>query len=257
MFGDLSPERLNAALRYLEASLVEGGEHPSRLNDLAVAYGLRDGWHAEPLDLLYALSASTRAVALAPDSAEIAFNHALFLGWADLLDASRAAWRSYLDRFAEPGFREEAEEQYLRTRERLAESVKPEVLDELVQEARNGRFGAAVELAARDPQRARELGADHLLGAWGKAWLSDEQDEAERVLAAARQLGSRLAIGSGDCTVSSAVAAIQATTDGAPCTRTPRFRPIVLSSQPSPPARSFSSIAATLSFSGFSSRDFS
>ena len=206
---------LQRAVRELSGAASRSPDDPALLTDLAVAHALLGASEGDPRDLLRALAATDRALALAPDAAAPAFDRALLLEQLGLDDSARLAWRRYLARHDEPGFADEARDADRRLRQRIAASTAPDDLDQIARQAADGSDGAALALAAAgspalDLQRARELAFDHLLGAWGEARGAGDPAAADRILATVRRLGSAIHNAHGDCTVSASVARIDA-----------------------------------------------
>jgi len=204
------------SIRQLERARAADPDDPEVLNDLAVAYSLRASHSRDPRDLLRAVVEVYRAGRMAPEAAAPAFNRALFLEWLGLLESASRAWERYLAAFEEPGFREEAVSALDRVRRRLDGGLGPTGLGMLAARVRRGADSAALTAVLDDLQRARELGMEHLLAAWGTAHRAGDVVTTERLLDSARRLGAAIAERHGECSVSSMAEAIDRAHGDAP-----------------------------------------
>lgn len=172
-------------------------------SDLAAVYLVRGQRLDQPRDLVRALEAAQRAVALDGGLPEARFNLAL-ASEALLLPSARRRWQEYRDRTPERDWAGEAEP-------RLAEAVAPPTSEfgdpersRLAEAARQGDLRTVRELVRTYPQEAREHGEEDLLAGWAETAGRDRQ-----ALDAARAIGGALAL-RGETLLRDSVAAIDA-----------------------------------------------
>ncbi|HMB54893.1 MAG TPA: tetratricopeptide repeat protein, partial [Thermoanaerobaculia bacterium] len=205
-----SRQSIDRSLDRLGAALTAMPGEPDLLNDAAVAHALRADLGDDPRDLLLALELFDRALHVAPDHAPARFNRALVLTAMPLPGSAEIAWRHYLELPDEPGYRDEAYRALGAVGSTLGTAAMPERLRRLAKEARDGTIEPLLDLVASDPQRARELGLEHLLPAWAGARRTGDLAGADRLLTAARRLGQRLEDTNGECSLASMVEEIDA-----------------------------------------------
>lgn len=195
------------AVQMLE-TLAEKHSGDARIHsDLAAAYLVRAQRCERPADLLRALEAVEKAVSLDPGLPAAVFNQGLIHGSLELRSTARQAWERYLGLDPSSPWSEEAREllDALRDPESWAD-VKPE-LEGLLR----GEDTAALRRRI-DPFRraARRYVEEQVLPAWAEAFLSGNQADASRELAAARKIASVLAELGGDSLLLEAVKRIEA-----------------------------------------------
>ena len=152
--------------------------------DLSAAYLIRAEHGGVPRDLLAAVEAAERALEHAPRSRSALYNRALALQRFGLADVAAAAWREYLAMDARSPWAGEA-------RRRLG-VVSGGPVRPAPPPATDAALAVYAAYARADPQAARLLGQDRLLGEWGAAVLAGDPAMAERHLSHAEALGEAL-----------------------------------------------------------------
>lgn len=176
--------------------------------DLSAAYLLRAEQGGSPRDLLAAAEAAERALELAPANPSALYNRALALQRLGLADVAAWGWREYLAVDASSPWAAEA-------RRRLAIAAGGPVSPAPPPPA-DAPLAAYADYARAEPQAARLLGQDSLLGAWGDAVLSGDTAGAVDALRRAGALGEALRRRpGGDGTLADMVDAIRAAGGGA------------------------------------------
>lgn len=171
--------------------------------DLSAAYLLRAEQNGAPRDLLAAVEAAERALELVPDNRAALFNRALALQRFGLPDAAARAWREYVAVDAASAWATEARRRLALTAEGATSPAPPPPARASVE--------AYADYAWADPQAARLLGQDRLLGEWAAAVLSGQRPRAEDALRRAGALGEMLRRRpGGDGTLADMVGAIRA-----------------------------------------------
>lgn len=174
--------------------------------DLSAAYLIRAEQITAPRDLLSAAEAAERALENEPGNRSALYNRALALQRFGLVDAAAAAWRQYLAADSASPWAAEA-------RRRLASLMAVRAAPPPAPDAPPSAYA---DYARTDPQGARLLGQDSLLGAWGAAVLAGDAPAAEWHLRRAETLGNALRERpGGDQTLWDAVQAIHAAEGGA------------------------------------------
>ena len=140
---------------------------------------------------------------LAPEMPEAAFDRAWLLDQLHLRGQAAAAWHRYLDLDADSPWAGEA-------RERLAilEADPGDPRRSILDSARALADNLPVAVAA-DPQAAREVALDELLGTWGKRYSAGDDVDAEASLIAAEAIGAALVEQGGDRTIADSCATIR------------------------------------------------
>ncbi|HYD54183.1 MAG TPA: CHAT domain-containing protein [Gemmatimonadaceae bacterium] len=184
---------VDASISILER-LAETAPTAAILTDLAAARHVRWERGGSVRDLLAALDASDRAVALDETSPAARFNLALALERLHLDRMAAEAWRDYLVRERDGAWRAEGERRATALRRSHARAPS---YDEP-----SPRLRAWAE---RNAQGARELAMDEWLPAWGAAVMTAPM-RADSILEATRALAVPLR----DSTVAHAVASIDA-----------------------------------------------
>lgn len=192
-------EQVDAAVRALE-ELTHASPSAPRWSDLAAAYLVRAVYRGDPADLLTALDAADRALALEPELPEAVFNRALLLTRLSLWDEAREGFQ--ISAKLEPGTPWSAEASdrsaALRgptdARAKLDAAVRagPQELARTVEDLR---------------QETRLYVQEALLPAWGEAYPGGD---AEVHLRKAAALAEALAAAGGDRTAAEGVAAVRA-----------------------------------------------
>lgn len=176
--------------------------------DLSAAYLLRAERGGSPRDLLSAVEAAEQALQLAPRNRTALFNRALALQRFGLADVAAWGWREYLAVDAKSPWAGEA-------RRRLAVATAGPVRPAPAPDS-GASPSALTEYARTDPQAARLLGQDRLLGEWAEAVLAGQAARADALLDRARALADALrARPGGDQTLADAVQAIRVQQGGA------------------------------------------
>jgi CHAT domain-containing protein len=189
-----------AALSSLSAA-AESTNDARAWNDLAVAFHETAIRHDAPELFADALAAADRSLSRDAALPEGRFNRALILEHLGLNDDARIAWEAYL--VSEPGnaWAVEAREHD----RRLAPPVPfLQALDRTTTPA------ALAALIREQPQEARTVGQQEILGRWGVAVARNDAAGAGRNLALARTIGDELQRRNGDRMLQRAVGAIDA-----------------------------------------------
>jgi CHAT domain-containing protein len=152
--------------------------------DLSAAYLIRAERGGTPRDLLAAVEAAERALEHRPANLAALYNRALALQRFGLADAAAWAWREYLAVDAASPWADEA-------RRRLAVAVGGPVRPVPPPDSAASQAEYA-DYARRDPQAARVLGQDRLLGDWAAAVLAGDPARAEAWLRRATAVGDAL-----------------------------------------------------------------
>lgn len=172
------------------------------LADLAAAYLVRAERAGTPRDLLAALEAAEQALEHQPEHRAAAYNRALALERFGLVEEAGDAWQAYAAADSATGWGLDARRRQAGLQALPAEAARPSA------EAPEAAYAA---YAAADPQRARELGWCHVLGAWGTAAIAGEGEAAAAHLRRAEALGAALERRpGGDATLADGIRAIHA-----------------------------------------------
>jgi CHAT domain-containing protein len=163
-------------------------------SDLSAAHLQHSLTVSDPYELVLALAAADRAVAIAPSLLSAHFNRALACERFSLRREARAEWQFLVDRERDPGWRQEA-------RSRAAAVIRPPAASDwnsslaAVEEAiQQGNVGKARSIVTGSPQRFREYVEGKLL----PTWAMQQGAEAQRSLTMARTVGQALAASGGD-----------------------------------------------------------
>lgn len=167
---ELRRGRPGEAIRLLERAVEETPEDPRLQSDLAAAYLERAETEDEPRDLVAALGAAGRGIALDDRFSEAAFNRALALERLQLWEVAAEAWERVTELEADPGWRDEARERHVRLRSRPSyaetwQAARGEILTAI----RGGDRSSLLELVVHHPQAVRQWAQDELLGEWAEA----------------------------------------------------------------------------------------
>jgi CHAT domain-containing protein len=180
------------AVRILEAGIEVYPADAALYNNLAVVH-FAEAEKNEPHQLILALSASHRSVALDGSLPEAVFNHALILERLHLYEQSRLAWRRYLDLDGASEWAGEARA-HLYYLERPIED--PVELATAAIEA--GKLQQAGEMISRSTQSVRFHVENELLPEWARAIEQSDHQSAEKFLGLAESFSSMLLERSGD-----------------------------------------------------------
>jgi CHAT domain-containing protein len=193
-------ERSVTSLRRLAAR----SDRPAAvLADLAAALIVRAEHAQAPRDLLEAYGAAEDALRHDPRHPPALYNAALALDRIGLVDEGMRAWRAYLAVDARSGWADEGRRRLAALQAVAAPRTPP---------AEDASPRAYETWAAAEPEGARELAMDRLLGAWGTAAEAGDTIRAARLLERAAAVGAALARRpGGDASVADAVAAIRST----------------------------------------------
>jgi CHAT domain-containing protein len=204
MSGDV-----DSAVRRLERATDLRPKDAVLQSDLAAAYLAQARQEQNARDLVLAYQAADRAVSADPALIEARFNRALALDTLLLTGRALIAWQEVLDREpASSGWAQEAAARLASLRQPPGGSWS-EVEPRLGEAARAGDRKTVETLVDRFPQEARLYVEDELLSLWGEAVQKGDEADAERALAAARDIAEVLAA-RGEWMPADAVAAIDA-----------------------------------------------
>lgn len=171
------------------------------LADLAAALIVRAERTQAPRDLLEAYEIAEQALKHEPRNEAALYNRALALDRFGLVDETARDWQAYLAADSTSGWADDA-----RRRHRALLAIRPPP-----RPGPDAPLAEYARYAAADPQGARELGMDHLLGEWGEAVEAGHTARAEDRLRRAAALGDALARRpGGDDSLADAVRAIRA-----------------------------------------------
>jgi tetratricopeptide (TPR) repeat protein len=184
--------RLNRALRLTREPLP-------LLVDLSGAHLVRAERTQNPRDLVAGLNFAREALGRDPGDHAALFNAALALQLLGVDEQAVRAWDAYLAADAASPWAREARRRKAAVLERPAPPPDP----------LPGAPAAEVDaFAAREPQRARLLGWDRVLGEWGRAAEAGDEARAAPLLALAAGLAEGLERRGGDPSLADAVRAI-------------------------------------------------
>lgn len=181
------------AVRILEAGTEAYPRDAALYNNLAIAHLIKAGIEKEPYQLILALLASHKAIALDRSLPEAAFNHALILERLYLHAQSRLAWRRYLDLDSSSEWAREARV-HLSSLERPVEDPIRAATAAL----QTGQLQQAVEVVNRSPQPIRFHVENDLLPEWARAIEKADLQSAKNSLDLAESFSSLLLERSGD-----------------------------------------------------------
>ena len=166
VYGDPADaiQLLERALTVKEKPLdIDAAASPGTLIDLSAAYYERAVRDARPLDLVRAFSAASRAIEIAPRTAEGWNIYALVLERLHLRQDAVDAWKTYLTLDATSPWAAEA-------RAHLKQLEQPPFdIQELRNAAERNDVARVRTLVESAPQKARTTAEEQLLGEWGDA----------------------------------------------------------------------------------------
>lgn len=206
--GSRRQEASERAVQMLEQLAAQHPFSAPIRSDLAAAYLVRAQRSDRPPDLLRALEAIESAVRLDPSLAPARFNQALVHEALARRQTAQRAWEVFLTLDAQepfPGWSREARSHldvlhatdgsWPETREALLEALGNAQVRELVDPFRSA---------------ARRHVEEELLPRWAEALAAEDEEEADRLLAAIRRIAGALAELGGDTLLAESVAAIDA-----------------------------------------------
>jgi CHAT domain-containing protein/tetratricopeptide (TPR) repeat protein len=191
------------AVAWLQKVVAAAPADARAWNDLAVAYLVRGQRLDQPRDLVRALEAAERAVALDGALPEARFNLAL-VAESLFLPSALERWREYRDRTPERQWIEDAESRLAETAAPLPGRFGEAERTRLAAAARRGDLRTVRELVQSYPQEVREYAEEELLADWAGTASPDRGS-----LDIARAIGEALA-GRGETLLRDSVAAIDA-----------------------------------------------
>jgi CHAT domain-containing protein len=189
--------------------IAEKGRDPSAWSDLGAAYYAAAVPTGRTEPLIQALAATDQSLLLEADSPEALFNRALILERFPFRDAAIVAWRAFLNRSADDGWRREA------LRHLGALTVPPITVSSAIgshyPRLEAGERAAARNLLQIDAGHARHFGETEGLARWGEALLRGDDAAAARHLTAMRTLAGELASFNGEALLRDSVRRIEET----------------------------------------------
>lgn len=200
---------LDSAIALLGRAAELADDPAPALSDLSAALLVRAERAQAPRDLLEAYETAEKALQHRPRYAAALYNRALALDRFGLVDETAREWRAYLAVDSTLGWATEAQR---RLHAALAVALPAPPTE-------NAPLSAYATYAAADPQGARELGMDRLLGQWGEAIEAGDTTKAVDRLARAAALGEALERRpGGDASLADEVRAIRAAAGSASTT---------------------------------------
>lgn len=187
-----NPEKANALLR---KALAADTRDPRLFSDLAAGLLVRAELKASPYDLVQALVATDRALALAPSFPEAKFNQALALTRLSLGSEATKSWQAYLDLDADSGWSREAETHLRRLGQAREADLWKRDRGRLDKAALAGTSTEVRRIVSIYRQPARLYVEDHLLSDWAAARAAGRTGESARSLTIARGVAEALDAG--------------------------------------------------------------
>jgi CHAT domain-containing protein/tetratricopeptide (TPR) repeat protein len=179
-----SGKSIERAIQSLRAA-TRTPDHPAAAwADLSAAYLIRAEHEGAPRDLLSAVEAAERALEQAPRNRAALYDRALALQRFGLVDVAAGAWRKYLAVDRRSPWAAEARRRLAVTDEGPVSPAPPP--------AAHAPLADYAAYARTEPEAARLLGQDQLLGAWGAAVLAGDGAGAGATLGRAAALGEAL-----------------------------------------------------------------
>jgi CHAT domain-containing protein len=211
LWWDGTEPSLDGVIARLSRALPLSREPLPLLVDLSGAHLVRAERTQNPRDLLAGLNFAREALGRDPRDRAALFNAALALQLLGIEEQAVRAWDAYLAADPRSPWAGEARRRRAAVAERSAPPPDP----------RPGAPAAEVDsFAAREPQRARLLGWDQLLGEWGRAAEAGDEARAAPLLELAAGLGNALERRGGDASLADAVRAIHVSARDAAAHRT-------------------------------------
>ena len=194
LWGGSAGNAVDTSISLLER-LAEARPSAAVLTDLSAAYLVRLERRGAARDLIAAIEAASRATELDSMAAAASWNLAVALARLDLNQMAGIAWAAYLRHERDSLWIAEA-----RTRESMLR--RPAVAAPLMSEP----SAVVREWAAHHRQRAREIGMDEWLPAWGRALAAGDYAVANVALRAVHSLAG--GVNDGDSTLHTAIETI-------------------------------------------------
>jgi tetratricopeptide (TPR) repeat protein len=210
LWADEAGTSLRRSIQYLQTAARLDPRPAPILADLSAAHLVRAERANSPRDLLEAVETAERALQKDPANRAALFNRALGLERFGLMGEAGRSWRAYLAADSTSDWADAA-------RKRLEEVSRVPVLPK--PPSANATDAELAAYAVADPQGARTMGWDHLLGEWGAAVLAGNAAKAADRLHRAEVLGNALERAGRDATLADAVRAIRAQTNNAAALR--------------------------------------
>ena len=186
------------AVQILEGLAADKNPAPEVLADLTTAYTERSRQRGAGHDLVLALGAATRSVALAPDSPEARYARAFALDNLHLDHQATTAWEAFLEVEPSSHWSDEA-------RHRLTVLARPTdrarwqaQKDRLIAAARTGDLETVQTQTLQFPAQVRLLTLEEILPAWAQSMSDGRTDEADELLHAAQLLATTVSVISRD-----------------------------------------------------------
>ena len=204
----LAQGRYTDAILSLEAASAQAPGDPKPASDLAASYLVRGRVENRAFDLILALDAADRTLAVEPRLAEALFNRAEALTRLSLRSQARAAWELLLRQERRSAWAVHAGRH---VRELGAPTVTESWrIERPLLEAAALRHDTRTvrEIVRRFPHPVRLDAEERILPAWGEAWRSRNRDAAAARLAIAAEIGAALAEATGDTLILDTTTAI-------------------------------------------------
>lgn len=192
---------LNTAIERLLKALALTLDRDSLLVDLSGLHLARADRTQNARDVIQGLDYAVQALERDPRNVPALYNAALALDWFAIDEEALRAWNAYLAVDSTSPWADEA-----RARRDILQKARPVLRRPTVRSS-----AAEVDaFAGRDPQAAREMGWDSVLGEWGSAVLEGNTARADSLLALTERLGAALERRqNGDPSLADAVRAIR------------------------------------------------
>jgi CHAT domain-containing protein len=200
LWADDEGTSLRRSIQYLQTAARLDPRPAPILADLSAAHLVRAERANSPRDLLEAVETAERALQKDPANRAALFNRALGLERFGLMGEAGRSWRAYLAVDSTSDWADAA-------RKRLAEVSRVPVLPKAP--SANATDAELAAYAVADPQGARTMGWDKLLGEWGAAVLANDGAKAADRLHRAEVLGNALERAGRDATLADAVRSIR------------------------------------------------
>ena len=201
---------LDDAVSVLRRVTKESAGDAKSLNDLGAALLERGETKGRPGDLVEALSWINKSLELNPSFAEAMFNRAIALEKLHLDTRAVAAWETYLEKTAEPGWTEEARRRLERLKAPGDSSIWRREKERIESAVSGGDPKLVDTIVAAWVQETRTWVEDGLMGDWAQAAAAGRRQESERALSTAETLANALFSRTGDPMTRDEVAFVRA-----------------------------------------------